>query len=37
MGLGRLAAGFPHLAEIEINLLIVLDQGAIAVDGRARV
>ena len=34
--LGELAADFPQLAEIEINPLIVQEQGAIAVDGRAR-
>jgi acetyl coenzyme A synthetase (ADP forming)-like protein len=33
---GRLAADYPQLAEIEINPLIVLGKGAIAVDGRAR-
>jgi acetyltransferase len=36
LGLGRLAADYPQLAEIEINPLIVLERGAIAVDGRAR-
>jgi acetyl coenzyme A synthetase (ADP forming)-like protein len=35
--LGQLAADFPQLAEIEINPLIVLENGAVAVDGRARV
>lgn len=35
--LGQLAADFPQLAEIEINPLIVLEQGAVAVDGRARI
>ncbi len=34
--LGQLAADFPQLAEIEINPLIVLENGAIAVDVRAR-
>ncbi len=36
--LGRLAADFPQIAEIEINPLIVLPdgQGALAVDARAR-
>jgi acetyltransferase len=34
--LGQLAADFPQLAEIEINPLIVLEEGAVAVDGRAR-
>ena len=36
LGLGRLAADYPQLTEIEINPLIVLERGAIAVDGRAR-
>ncbi|MFN2143074.1 MAG: acetate--CoA ligase family protein [Candidatus Promineifilaceae bacterium] len=35
--LGQLAADFPELAEIEINPLIVLEDGAAAVDGRARI
>ena len=34
--LGQIAVDFPQLAEIEINPLIVLEQGAIAVDARAR-
>jgi acetate---CoA ligase (ADP-forming) len=34
--LGQIAADYPQLAEIEINPLIVLAQGAVAVDGRAR-
>jgi acetyltransferase len=34
--LGQLAADFPQLAEVEINPLIVLQDGAIAVDSRAR-
>ena len=34
--LGQLAADFPELSEIEINPLIVLEEGAVAVDGRAR-
>jgi succinyl-CoA synthetase beta subunit len=31
-----LAADYPQLAEIEINPLIVLTEGAYAVDARAR-
>jgi acetyltransferase len=34
--LAQLAADFPGLAEIEINPLRVLDQGAVAVDGRGK-
>jgi hypothetical protein len=33
----RLAADVPHLAELDINTLIVSPEGAIAVDARARV